>query len=592
MAVGDPVLVELLRDQVAPRDLHLLFVGVAAEVQDLHAIAKRGRNGIRLVRGRDEHHVREIERQVHVVIAERVVLLRIEDLEKRRRRIAAEVLSELVELVDHEHRVVRPRLLQTLDHAPWHRADVGAAVSTNLRFVAHAAERDAHELSAERSRDRFPERGLADARRPDEAEDRALHLLLQLAHAEKFQDALLHLLQVEVILVEDALRLLEIDLVGGRLGPRHVHEPVEVRAHHRRFRRVWVHRLEALQLLRSLARHFFRHRGFGDLLLEVVELFVLSVRVAELVLDGPELFAKEILLLHPVHLLLGLRLDAGLHGEELVLAQQVLVHFPEALDRIDRLEDLLAVVDLESEVRRDEIREAPGVVHVIENRQQIGGEDLAERDHLLEVFAHGADQRLRFQLGAGRRLLAEALDRHLVEGLRLHELLRVSAEESLHQDLHAAVGQLPHAHDDGDGAVAVDLVLGGFLLRRVLLRGEKDQTILRERVVDGLDRRLAADEQRQDHEREHDHVPDGEHGQRVRNLQLFGLDEVVFGHGLPPGTFGRSRLDRNLAALAAAVLDLRELDGEEARVVSRADAARVDGARDLEDAAEAPRLAL
>ena len=53
------------------------------------------------------------------------------------------------------------------------RADVGAAMAADLGLVAHAAERDAHELAAERARDRAAERGLAGAGRADEAQDRA-----------------------------------------------------------------------------------------------------------------------------------------------------------------------------------------------------------------------------------------------------------------------------------------------------------------------------------------------------------------------------------------------------------------------------------
>ncbi len=59
---------------------------------------------------------------------------------------------------------------------------------TNLRLVA--------------LRDRLAERGLADARRSDQAQDRALHLLHALLHGEIFDDAFLDLLQAEVIGVE------------------------------------------------------------------------------------------------------------------------------------------------------------------------------------------------------------------------------------------------------------------------------------------------------------------------------------------------------------------------------------------------------
>ena len=64
-------------------------------------------------------------------------------------------------------------VLHGLDDAAGQRADVGAPVAADLGLVADAAERDADELAPERARDRLAERGLADAGRADEAEDRA-----------------------------------------------------------------------------------------------------------------------------------------------------------------------------------------------------------------------------------------------------------------------------------------------------------------------------------------------------------------------------------------------------------------------------------
>ena len=74
----------------------------------------------------------------------------IEHLEQRRGRVAAEVGAELVDLVEDEHRVARLGAAQALDDLAGQRADVGAAVAADLGFVAHAAERDADELAAER----------------------------------------------------------------------------------------------------------------------------------------------------------------------------------------------------------------------------------------------------------------------------------------------------------------------------------------------------------------------------------------------------------------------------------------------------------
>ena len=80
-------------------------------------------------------------------------------------------------------------------------------MAADLGLVADAADREPHELAAERVRDRVPERGLADAGRPDEAEDLTRDLLPQLGDGEVLDDAVLHLLEVEVVVVEDLPRV-------------------------------------------------------------------------------------------------------------------------------------------------------------------------------------------------------------------------------------------------------------------------------------------------------------------------------------------------------------------------------------------------
>ena len=78
-------------------------------------------------------------------------------------------------------------------------------MAADLGLVAHAAERHAHEIAAGGPRDRLAERGLADAGRADEAEDRALHLLHALLHGEVLEDALLDLLEPVMVGVEHLL---------------------------------------------------------------------------------------------------------------------------------------------------------------------------------------------------------------------------------------------------------------------------------------------------------------------------------------------------------------------------------------------------
>ena len=54
-----------------------------AQLDDLEAIAQRPRDRVELVRGRDEQDLRQIERDLEVVVRERAVLLGVEDLEER-----------------------------------------------------------------------------------------------------------------------------------------------------------------------------------------------------------------------------------------------------------------------------------------------------------------------------------------------------------------------------------------------------------------------------------------------------------------------------------------------------------------------------
>ena len=211
----EAVVVELLRDDVAARDVELLLLGVAGEPDHLHAVAQRRRHGVEDVRGGDEQHLREVEGQVDVVVLEGVVLLGVEHLEQRRRRVAAEVGPDLVDLVEDEHRVLALGAAQALDDLARQRADVGAPVAADLGLVAHAAEAQAVELAAERRGDGLAEAGLADARRADEAQDRALDVGLHLAHRQVLEDAVLDLLEVVVVVVEDLL-----GLDRGRSRPR------------------------------------------------------------------------------------------------------------------------------------------------------------------------------------------------------------------------------------------------------------------------------------------------------------------------------------------------------------------------------------
>ena len=139
MLGGNPVVLKLARDQKLAGNLQFLLVGVTGKLDDLHPIRQGRRHRVQQIRGANKQDIGKIERQIQVMIAEGMILFRVQDLEQRRRRIAAKVRADFVDLIEHEHGIVRPGLFDPLDDAAGKRPHVGAPVAAHFRFVAHAA---------------------------------------------------------------------------------------------------------------------------------------------------------------------------------------------------------------------------------------------------------------------------------------------------------------------------------------------------------------------------------------------------------------------------------------------------------------------
>ena len=252
-------------------------------------------------------------------------------------------------------------------------------MAADLGLVVHAAERHAHELAAHGARDRLAERGLADAGRADEAQDRRLALRRELAHGEIFDDAPLDLRQAVVIGVEDAPRLLDVDrLLLGQL-PGQFDQPVEIGAHHAVFGGAFGHALQAAQLLAGGVLDFLRHAGFGDGLVELGHLGGLAfLAFTQLLLDRGHLLAQQHLALPLVERRLGLLADLGRQPQHLDAVRQQLGHLVHARGNVDGLQHFLLLVRLH--------------VHV-------GHGHVGERARLLDRL-HGADTSSRGACGS------------------------------------------------------------------------------------------------------------------------------------------------------------------------------------------------
>ena len=156
---------ELLGDDVLLRDQGFLLLAVPRELKHLHPVEEGRGDRLEHVRRGDEHHLREVEIDVEVVVAKRGVLLGIEHFQERRRGVAAEVGTQLVDLVEHEDGVIGAGFSDPLDDPARHGGDIGAAMPADLGLVVHATQADPHELAAQGLGDALAQRRLARARR-------------------------------------------------------------------------------------------------------------------------------------------------------------------------------------------------------------------------------------------------------------------------------------------------------------------------------------------------------------------------------------------------------------------------------------------
>ena len=63
------MLVELTRNEVPLRDVHLLLFAVSGQRDDLHAIEQRRMHGPELIGRGDEEHARQIHVDLEIVVA-------------------------------------------------------------------------------------------------------------------------------------------------------------------------------------------------------------------------------------------------------------------------------------------------------------------------------------------------------------------------------------------------------------------------------------------------------------------------------------------------------------------------------------------
>ena len=270
-------------------------------------------------------------------------------------------------------------------------------MAADLGLVAHAAERHADELAVGRVRDRLAERGLADARRPDQAQDRRLHAVDAALHGEVLEDALLDLLEPVVVGVEHLLGRRDVLRDLALLLPRQVDERLEVVAHDGRLGRHRRHQAQLLQLVLRLQPRVLRHARGLDPLLHLLEVGAL-LALAELLLDRLHLLVQVVLALALLHLALDAAADALFDLQDVDLGLELREQALQPLLDVEHLEHLLLLLELERQVRRHGVGQPARLLDPGERGEDLRRDLLVELDVLVEL----RDERAAHRLDLGR----------------------------------------------------------------------------------------------------------------------------------------------------------------------------------------------
>ncbi len=191
-----------------------LFLGdVTGQAQHFHAVQQWSGNAVDLVGGADKQHLGKVHAHIQVVIEKFSVLFRVQHFQQGRRGVALEGCADLVDLIQHDHRVGHFHVLECLHELARHRPDVGTAVTLDFRFVAHASETEAVELPSQSISHGASDAGFTHAGRANQQENGAADLALESAHGKELEDALFDVIQAIVMRVECLPRMAEFELV-------------------------------------------------------------------------------------------------------------------------------------------------------------------------------------------------------------------------------------------------------------------------------------------------------------------------------------------------------------------------------------------
>ena len=313
-------------------------------------------------------------------------------------------------------------------------------MAADLGLVPHAAQTDAHILTPQTFGDGACNTGLADTRRADKADDLRLDVRCQLAHGQRFQNAVLHLFQAIVVAVQNLLRTADIKIIHREGVPRQVKAGVQIGADDRSLLIAALHLGKAVYLFEQLFLAVLCKVQLGDAAAVFVCFGVGIVAFAQLIADDVQLLVEIVVPLVFVHGLVDFFRDLLFQLHHLTLTAQ---HFDELFQPSVQgafVHHGLLVLVAEQQVGRHVLAEELRVVAGDDGKHHILAQTRVHAEVLVKAGLEGAQQSFGLHgvigLGGAHRSRAHGREQKIAAGIQRGELCAVFA---LYQNLYKVV---------------------------------------------------------------------------------------------------------------------------------------------------------
>ena len=390
-------------------------------------------------------------------------------------------------------------------------------MAADLSFIPHAAQTDAHILAAKAFGDGACNTGFADARRAHQTDDLGFDVRCQLAHGQRFQNAVLHLFQAIVVAVQNLLRTADIKVIHRESVPRQVQTGVQIGADDRCLLIGALHLGKTVYLLEQFLLAILRKVQFRDPAAVLVGLSVGVVALAQFIADDVQLFVQVIIALVLVHGLVDLFRDLLFNFHHLTLAAQHLDQLFQPPVQGALIHDSLLVLVAEQQVRGHILAEEGRVVAGNDGKHHILAKARVHAEILVKPGLEGAQQRFGLHgflgLAGAHRGRAHFRKQEITAGIQLGELCAVL---TLHQNLYKVLGDPQHLLHLGHYAVGEQVGLSGIRGIHGLLRHQKNVGIICHCPLHGGNAFFAAHLKVDKIVGEHHQTPQGDGGQMQR----------------------------------------------------------------------------